>query len=171
VQAIQSLTSGLIDAALHAKNLGDVLKNTFLTLLQQVLTQSLTKEAAPGLASGFSSLLHLIPGFAGGTSSAPGGLSLVGESGPELVNLPKGAGVTPTFQTLQALSAMKAPRAGGTTVVQELHLHAENAVMTQEFAAELNATAARFAAQAGNAARVGAVRDVQRGAYLGNVNQ
>jgi hypothetical protein len=71
VQAIQSLTSGLIDAALHAKNLGDVLKNTFLTLLQQVLTQSLTKEAAPGLASG-SSLLHFIPGFAGGTSSAPG---------------------------------------------------------------------------------------------------
>jgi hypothetical protein len=34
-----------------------------------------------------------IPGDAGGTNFAPGGLSLVGERGPELVNLPRGAGV------------------------------------------------------------------------------
>lgn len=34
-----------------------------------------------------------IPGFANGTNFAPGGLSLVGERGPELVNLPRGAGV------------------------------------------------------------------------------
>jgi hypothetical protein len=74
---------------LHAKNLGDVLKNVFLNLVQQILTQTLEKEAAPGLASGFSALLHLIPGFASGTSSAPGGLALVGEKGPELVNLPR----------------------------------------------------------------------------------
>jgi hypothetical protein len=171
VEAIQSLTSGLIDAALHAKNLGDVLKNTFLTLLQQVLTQSLTKEAAPGLASGLSSLLHFIPGFASGTSSAPGGLALVGERGPELVNLPKGAAVTPTFQTLQALSAMKAPRAAGVTVIQPFHFHAEGAVVSQDILDQANATAAQFAAQAGRAARAAAVGDVQRGAYLGGVNQ
>ncbi len=36
-----------------------------------------------------------IPGFAGGTNSAPGGLALVGENGPELINLPRGASVTP----------------------------------------------------------------------------
>jgi hypothetical protein len=34
-------------------------------------------------------------GFASGTNFAPGGLSLVGERGPELVNLPRGAQVTP----------------------------------------------------------------------------
>ena len=34
-------------------------------------------------------------GFANGTNSAPGGLSLVGESGPELVNLPRRAQVIP----------------------------------------------------------------------------
>jgi len=34
-----------------------------------------------------------IPGYANGTNYAPGGLSLVGERGPELVNLPRGAGV------------------------------------------------------------------------------
>jgi TP901 family phage tail tape measure protein len=39
--------------------------------------------------------LSKIPGFAGGTSFAPGGLSLVGERGPEIVDLPRGARVTP----------------------------------------------------------------------------
>lgn len=37
-----------------------------------------------------------IPGFAHGTNSAPGGLAIVGERGPELVNLPRGAQVIPT---------------------------------------------------------------------------
>ena len=32
---------------------------------------------------------------ANGTNSAPGGMSLVGERGPELVNLPRGAQVIP----------------------------------------------------------------------------
>lgn len=171
VTAIQSLSSGLIDAALHAKNLGDVLKTTFLNLLQQILTQTLEKEAAPGLANGFAALLHFIPGFASGTPSAPGGLALVGERGPELVNLPKGAGVTPTFQTLDAINSMRAPKAGGVTVIQPLYLDASGAVMTQEFAAELNAKAASYAAQAGHQARAAAVGDVQRAGYLGQANQ
>ena len=34
-----------------------------------------------------------VPGFANGTRFAPGGLALVGERGPELVNLPRGSGV------------------------------------------------------------------------------
>ena len=36
-----------------------------------------------------------VPGFAAGTNYAPGGLALVGEKGPELVNLPRGSQVTP----------------------------------------------------------------------------
>jgi tape measure domain-containing protein len=38
---------------------------------------------------------HDIPGFAAGTDSAPGGLAMVGEQGPELVNLPRGSQVIP----------------------------------------------------------------------------
>lgn len=38
-----------------------------------------------------------------GTSSASGGLSLVGEYGPELVNIPKGSSVTPANKTRQFL--------------------------------------------------------------------
>jgi len=41
----------------------------------------------------------LIPGFAMGTSSAPGGMAIVGENGPELVMLPQGSQVTPNSQT------------------------------------------------------------------------
>jgi hypothetical protein len=36
-----------------------------------------------------------VPGFANGTSFAPGGLAWVGERGPELIDLPRGARVTP----------------------------------------------------------------------------
>ena len=40
-----------------------------------------------------------IPTFATGTSFAPGGLALVGELGPELVNLPRGSQVIPAADT------------------------------------------------------------------------
>jgi tape measure domain-containing protein len=62
-----------------------------------------------------------IPGgdwFASGTDSAPGGLSMVGEKGPELVNLPRGAQVIPN-DILRALSSMTFPQTvggGGQTI-------------------------------------------------------
>tara|TARA_Y100000296_G_C5047688_1_gene193158 strand:- start:316 stop:648 length:333 start_codon:yes stop_codon:yes gene_type:complete len=39
-----------------------------------------------------------------GTSFAPGGLSLVGERGPEMVSLPRGSGVSTAPQTSNAMS-------------------------------------------------------------------
>lgn len=39
-----------------------------------------------------------VPTFATGTNSAPGGLALVGERGPELVNLPRGSQVIPNHR-------------------------------------------------------------------------
>lgn len=38
-----------------------------------------------------------------GTGYSPGGMTLVGEHGPELVNLPQGARVTPNYQTRQMM--------------------------------------------------------------------
>ncbi|MDA3888702.1 MAG: hypothetical protein PF443_07860, partial [Allgaiera sp.] len=38
-------------------------------------------------------------GFASGTPYAPGGAAIVGENGPEIVNLPRGAQVVPARQT------------------------------------------------------------------------
>lgn len=56
-----------------------------------------------------------IPGFANGTRVAPGGLAMVGERGPELVNLPRGASVTPNH------------RIGGGSVVLNTTINAPNA--------------------------------------------
>jgi hypothetical protein len=172
VEAFQGLTSGLIEAALHAKNLGDVAKNVFLNLIQQILTQTLQKEALPGLEAAGSALLHFIPGFAGGTSSAPGGLALLGEHGPELVNLPKGSSVTPSFKTLDALNTMKTPSASkGVTIIQPLYVDAQGAMTTAEFMAVVNGHANQAAATAARAARAAAVGDIQRAGYMGNLNQ
>jgi len=52
---------------------------------------SLAKGAGKIIGKGFGSFM----GFAEGTNFAPGGLSLVGEKGPELVNLPRGSQVIP----------------------------------------------------------------------------
>lgn len=46
-----------------------------------------------GLGAGTGGLSF--PMFANGTDSAPGGLAIVGERGPELVNLPRGSQVIP----------------------------------------------------------------------------
>lgn len=49
-----------------------------------------------GLGAGTGGLSF--PMFASGTGSAPGGLAIVGEKGPELVNLPRGSQVVPNNQ-------------------------------------------------------------------------
>lgn len=56
--------------------------------------------------------------YASGTDSAPGGLSVVGENGPELLNLPQGAQVIPLTQLYDGSLAVKsaAAPAGGKTV-------------------------------------------------------
>jgi uncharacterized protein YbjQ (UPF0145 family) len=58
-----------------------------------------------GVAGGFGKPgIFGIPGFADGTNYAPGGMAWVGERGPELVNLPRGAQVIPNGPSM-ALAA------------------------------------------------------------------
>ena len=63
----------------------------------QIKTQFFSGNSGiTGLTNSMAGLLNKpIPGFATGTSFAPGGLALVGERGPELVNLPRGSQVIP----------------------------------------------------------------------------
>jgi hypothetical protein len=44
--------------------------------------------------------------FATGTNFAPGGMALVGERGPELVNLPRGSQVIPAGRTASMMGGM-----------------------------------------------------------------
>lgn len=57
--------------------------------------------------------------FASGTPYAPGGLSLVGEQGPELINVPRGSQIYPTGQTQQMLG-------GGGMSINNYYLSAPN---------------------------------------------
>ncbi len=63
------------------------------------------------VGSAVPNFLGGVPGFASGTGYAPGGLSLVGEGGPELVDLPRGSRVYPASRTAGMLGG------GGTSVV------------------------------------------------------
>lgn len=61
--------------------------------------------AVAGGSGGGTGLAHELGHFATGTASAPGGLALVGELGPEIMNVPRGASITPAAQTRRLLAA------------------------------------------------------------------
>lgn len=62
-----------------------------------------------------------LPNFASGTNAAEGGWSLVGEHGPEVVRMPKGAEVTPAYRSRQGVGG------GGATIAQLIvHNHYPN---------------------------------------------
>lgn len=66
----------------------------FLDILSSVINIGLQLGGMGVFGKGFQAKLSQpIPGYANGTNFARGGLSLVGERGPEVVNLPRGAGV------------------------------------------------------------------------------
>jgi phage-related tail protein len=52
-----------------------------------------------GGESTVTSVNKTIPQYANGTSNHPGGMALVGEQGPELINLPRGSSVTNNTKT------------------------------------------------------------------------
>jgi hypothetical protein len=72
-----------------------------ITHLDRVIAlfNALRNAAAGGIQSVTSTLHNLkIPGFATGVENFSGGLAVVGERGPELVNLPRGSDVIPNGQ-------------------------------------------------------------------------
>lgn len=85
------------------------------------------KNAIPSfdsIKSGLSSIkLPSIPGFASGTNFAPGGVALVGEQGPELVNLPRGSQVKTAGETRQALSGQSASGGGSMSQVNNITIN------------------------------------------------
>ena len=67
--------------------------------LNEGLRPGTAYERPPGVPGGV-----LPPGFATGTNFAPGGWAMVGERGPELVNLPRGSQVLPANETANRVS-------------------------------------------------------------------
>jgi hypothetical protein len=91
--SVASAFEGLITGALSFKDaLGSVLNS-----LANVFAQA----ASTALFSGFK-----LPEFANGTNNAPGGMALVGERGPELVNLPRGSQVRTASDTSRMMGGV-----------------------------------------------------------------
>jgi hypothetical protein len=101
LSTIKSIVAGFLAEAVAA-----MISNAIKTAAK---TGPLALLLAPALAAAGAGVVKtafntLIPGFANGTSFAPGGLALVGERGPELVNLPRGSQVYNSRLTQSALS-------------------------------------------------------------------
>lgn len=103
---MRNLASTIAKALMQAAILGT---GPFAGLLG---TASNTPGSVGGLIGLGVSAVKAIPGFATGTNFAPGGLSLVGERGPELVNLPRGSQVIPNVSMPSLIS-----RSGGSPII------------------------------------------------------
>lgn len=90
VDGLKALNQGLTDAIMGFKSLGDVARNILQQITAELINMAIRALIIKPLAGALG-----IPGFALGTNFAPGGLAIVGERGPELVNLPRGSRVTP----------------------------------------------------------------------------
>lgn len=67
----------------------------FLDILTSVIGFGIQLGSAGVFGKGVQTRLNKVPAYAAGTNFHPGGIALVGERGPELVDLPRGARVTP----------------------------------------------------------------------------
>lgn len=109
--------------------------------LGQLSSSFFPAAPAGGVAGGGGSWLSLLSGsifsgsgqlaksggiglFASGTDSAPGGMAIVGEKGPELINLPKGSQVIPNHKLGSMAANSNQPASGGPT---QLHVHLNGA--------------------------------------------
>jgi hypothetical protein len=106
-----SLVSKTVSTVIDTiKTLIDKLGDIKMPAILQTIANKASEVA--GLIGGIR-----IPGYASGTSFAPGGMAIVGEYGPELVNLPRGSQVIPNGETMRALQ-------GAAGVVNNYNLNA-----------------------------------------------
>jgi hypothetical protein len=114
--------------------LGDAIKGgDFFDILDGLVGLGIQLGSIGLFGKGAQNAINAPKAFALGTNYAPGGLALVGERGPELVNLPRGSTVTPNHRL----------GAGGVT-----NNYFSGNLMTPEFWARIHAGDAQ-AAQAG----------------------
>lgn len=91
---IASAISGAFDSAVSS------VKSSVNSIIDAVNSAIEAVNSIPGVPD-----MPTVPGFAVGTNFAPGGLALVGERGPDLVNLPRGSQVTPANDTARMLGS------------------------------------------------------------------
>jgi len=107
-----TMTTGLTDILDGTKSVGqgftDMSKLVVRAIEEMIVKMLVVQPLMQGLQSIFGGGLSLssigfnpiagISGHAAGTDSSPGGWHMIGENGPELMNVPKGAQILPNGQ-------------------------------------------------------------------------
>lgn len=120
---LTALTNGLVDAITHVHSLGDAFKQVVTQIIADLLRIEIQRGIEGPLLNILGSVLgvpaasalspiSVVPGGisipvganAGGTDNWRGGLTLIGERGPELLNLPRGAQIM-SNDKLRAMAA------------------------------------------------------------------
>jgi tape measure domain-containing protein len=141
---LSDLTDGITNAIMGAQSLGDVFKGVAKSIIADLIKiaiKMLIFKALGALIPGFGAVQSIagvasaahgsVNKHATGTNFAPGGLSLVGEKGPELVGMPRGAQVVPNNLLKNAFQPPKNSKRGGgdTFIFGGTTINADNAVM------------------------------------------
>lgn len=107
IKSVEGLQFAFENLFMSATEGWESMVNTMISELQRLVAYTLAKAAVFGiiqiltgnatvaLNKTFGQFINPVGAFASGTNFAPGGMSLVGERGPELVNLPRGSQVLP----------------------------------------------------------------------------
>lgn len=143
--SILSMFSGLINDALDfGSNFVQSIAKGITGAIGSVVgaAQSVVSSVQSAIGSGVSSVIDgaksllTTPHFATGTDNAPGGLALVGEEGPELVNLPRGSQVFTATQTKAAFNNFSQPMAlsggSGGNIVYNITVNANGNITRNE---------------------------------------
>lgn len=109
--AVDDVAESVVILGLRMDQVRDQMAGAFASIVtgadsaREAIGTLLASFANTMAQSAFNSLFATlpIPGFASGTNFAPGGLAVVGERGPELVTLPRGAQVIPAGRTRDML--------------------------------------------------------------------
>ena len=140
-ELLDNIRDGFVDIGVAARHglgdLGDIAQRALDQLIDLAIQLKIMRPLAEalfgasgtsggGLVGGLFKAIGL-PFFASGTNYAPGGPAVVGERGPELVNLPRGSTVTPAAATRSALGS------------KSFYFDLRGAVMTQDLLNQMNA--------------------------------
>lgn len=133
--AINDLSRGLADAVMGAGSLQEAFSNMAKSMLSQLIELGIRFAIfeALGMAFGKPGLGKQALGIgknAAGTDSWRGGLTLVGEKGPELINAPRGSEIVPNNLLSRALAKPQQTRSSNGGMIVNNTINANDAVLT-----------------------------------------
>ena len=105
-QSTSAATTASISAASHLELVAAYAGEAFAAAYQSAAAIPFVGwMIAPAAATEAMATVLSVGAFASGTDYAPGGMALVGERGPEIVNIPRGAQVIPNHKIANAISS------------------------------------------------------------------